>query len=414
MKLRNNLILVLLTSLTLFPCLFQNKIAESTFSSSTTYFPTGNWRKSSPDEVKMNSSKLDSMYQYIISQDIGIDSIHIVRHGYLVYEEYFDYYNYSSLHPMWSTTKSIISILIGIANETGFITNLDEPILNIFSERSFTNMDARKQDITIRHLLKMQSGIQWNEHDVPNLIGTVDKHDYELLTNQTMECLLESWPFNPVNDLFQMFNSSDSIQYLLDKPMESDPGTKFYYNSGTTHLLSAIIQKKTGMPTETFANNCLFSQLNITEYSWFKDSLNITVGGLGLWLKPFDMLKIGYLYLNKGMWNGTQIVPIKWVRESTQEYTSGYGYLWWIDRQGRNFYYSHGFAGQYIIVKPDKNLVIAITASECHTNFPYVVISSYILESILAETTYFTSFSSLLVLFPYLILTTLVWRRKDS
>lgn len=391
MRCGKSFFLLLMVSFTIFYCLFQNNIVESTSSFSTTYFPTDEWRKSSPEEVEMNSSKLENLYQVIISQDIGIDSIHIVRHGYLVYEKYFDYYNYSNLHHLWSSTKSITSILIGIANATGFITDLDEPVLDIFSDRSFTNIDARKEALTIRHLLKMQSGLQWNEHDVQAWTGTVNKHDYEFISNLT-DVSLSTWPFNPIWDPIQMINSSDWIQFVLDRPMLSDPGTEVYYNSGVSHLLSAIIQNKTGMNTERFAKQYLFDPLDIGEYLWFNDSLGISIGGFGLWLQPFDLTKIGYLYLNNGTWNDSQIVPAQWVQESTQDYGIGYGYHWYIDTS-QNFYYSPGLGGQIIVIKPDDSLVVAITASEYEFGVERVLffLENFILKSIVMETTDSTS-----------------------
>ena len=128
-------------------------------SDENSYFPLDEWRNSTPEAQNMSSDRLNKMYSVITSSDIGMDSIHIIRNGYLVYEKYFDYYNHSNLHQMWSTTKSISSILIGIANASGFITNLDQPVLDIFSERTFQNVDSRKQTITIRDLLKMHTRI---------------------------------------------------------------------------------------------------------------------------------------------------------------------------------------------------------------------------------------------------------------
>lgn len=410
MRLRTIFIFLLLVSITFFSGVFPNQFVDSS-SVSLTYFPTDEWRTASPEDVGINPSKLDSMYQTIIDQNMGIDSIHIVRHGYLVYEQYFDYYNYTTLHQMWSTTKSIASIVVGIANASGFISNLDEPILDIFSERTFANVDAKKQAITIRHLLQMQSGLLWNEQDVPYLSGTVSKHDYELLSNLS-EANWANWSFNPDSDTVQMVNSSDWIQFVLDKPMFTPPGTFFYYNSGVSHLLSAIIQKKTGMNTAHFANQFLFGPLGISDYLWVNDSLGISTGGFGLCLRPFDMVKIGYLFLNNGMWNGSQIVPPQWVQESTQDYDMGYGYQWWI-HDAPYFYHSAGFGGQFIIIKSDDDLVVAITASEYHTGNPWSLIDNFIFASILSDPPppQSINFASLMI---FISVGTIVFFRKKS
>jgi CubicO group peptidase (beta-lactamase class C family) len=349
------------------------------------YFPADEWRTSSPEEQNMNSTKLDSMYQTISSQDIGIDSIHIIRNGYLVYEKYYEYYSHLNFHQMFSTTKSIISTLIGIANASGFITNLDEPVLGIFPERTFLNEDARKQALTIRHLLKMQSGLQWNENDVPMLNETVATDDYDLFTNLSDTKFL-NWNYNSGNDWYQMVISPDWVQFVLDKPMVADPGTTFYYITGVSHVLSAIIHRKTGMNTEAFAQQYLFTPLGLTNYLWFNDSMDISMGGDGLWLQPFDMTKIGYLFLNNGNWNGSQIIPSSWIEESTQDYNPspgslGYGYQWWVNSEG--YYHTWGFGCQHIIVSPDKNLVVAITASEYHDSRTSLnIFRSFILKSI--------------------------------
>jgi CubicO group peptidase (beta-lactamase class C family) len=295
---------------------------------------------------------------------------------------------------MFSVTKSVLSILVGIANATGLITNLDQPVLDIFSDYTFTNVDADKQALTIRHLLKMQSGIEWNQGIVSGYTDWVDIHDYDLFTNTTNDVTNwpMSWPYNTENDWYQMALSDDCVKFVLDRPMEYSPGTHFWYSNGDSHLLSAIIQNKTGMNAEAYAKEYLFNPLNITEYVWWNDSMGISMGGTGLWLRPVDMVKIGYLYLNNGLWDTTQIVPEEWIVDSTQEYLPNtyYGYQWWIDKEN-NYYTAVGLGGQHIVVKPDVNLVISITSSNYHTPaISYtskVLIDSFIIKSITDTTT---------------------------
>ena len=336
---------------------------QNTLSSQNNYYPTNGWLRSDPEDLGLDPIELDKMYQTIIDQNLSVDSVHVVRYGYLCYEKYFEYYNESNLHDTYSASKSIISILIGIATSSGLIADLDEPIVDIFSNRSIQNMEARKEAITIRHLLKMQCGFEWNEFAVP--YG------------------------HPDNDFTKLKNSSDWVQYTLDKPMVADPGTEFYYNSGGSHLLSAIIQNKTGMNTAKYAEQCLFDPLNITNYLWEKDPMGLSFGAGNLWFHPLDMLKFGYLYLQNGQWNGLQIVPAAWVQESIQDYNPGewdYGYQWWLDTT-RDYYYAEGAKGQFIIIKPDADLVVAITASGGGTIDPKILFNSFILKSVVEDVT---------------------------
>ncbi len=345
------------------------------------YFPTNGWRVSIPEAQGIDSTTLDLIYTTIIKNDIGIDSILIIRNGYLVYEKYFEYYNYSHLHHLQCVTKAITSILIGIANTSGLIPNLDQPVLEIFTNRTFANVGAKKQAITIRHLLKSQMGIEWSLSS----LGPVDKHDYPLLSNMSadrMENLPWEYPYG--DEPGPMVNSDDWVQYILDKPMERDPGTQWDYNSGASHLLSVILQNKTGMNTVDYADKYLFTPLNITDYHWWNDSAGITMGCYGLWLQSIDMAKIGYLYLNNGTWNGTPIVPKEWVEISTvgDEVTKEYGYQWWI-KPSEDYYYAQGLGGQYIIVMPDKRLVVVITASEFNQEFsPMGIVTGFVLDLI--------------------------------
>jgi CubicO group peptidase (beta-lactamase class C family) len=324
---------------------------------------------------------------------------------------------------MWSTTKSITSILIGIANASGIITNLDEPVLDIFSERTFLNVDTRKQALTIRHLLKMRTGLQWNGEDVNYLNGTINSNDYALLTNLS-DTNFDNWMPNPEFNSRQMVLSSDWVQFVLDKPMVADPGTTYYYHSGASHLLSAIIERKTGLNTEVFAKQYLFNPLGITDYLWFNDSMNISMGSFGLWLQPFDMTKIGYLFLNNGNWNGSQVVPSAWVEDSTQDYSYplGYGYQWWISGTHK-YYLTRGLGGQIIIVKPDKDLVAVITASEYPSNNIWSMFDNYVLKAFIEDitttgssttttsTTQATSYSSMLLILGFACLITTKRRR---
>jgi CubicO group peptidase (beta-lactamase class C family) len=335
-------------------------------------YPSNGWMTTTPQEVGVSSAQLDKMNQYIADHsELGIDSISIVKNGFLCYEKYYEYYNHSNLHNTFSVAKSVISALIGIANSTGLIDNLDEPVVEIFANRTIQNLDTRKEAMTIRHLLQMRSGLGMNDLDVDYWSELIPYNNFAYRTN-TSNAYPGTWLnfFNPENDFVRLINSSDWIQFALDKPMAADPGTEFVYSDSVTHLLSAIIREKTGMIPETFAKQYLFDPLNITEYLWWKDPSGLNFGGGALWLTPNDMLKFGYLYLNNGVWNSTQIIPESWIQESNQNHNPdlgvagySYGYQWWLDIS-KEYDFALGLGGQMILVKPDLDAVVAITSWE--------------------------------------------------
>ncbi|MHA2271092.1 MAG: serine hydrolase domain-containing protein [Candidatus Hodarchaeales archaeon] len=373
-------------TLAIFSCFLFSIFANNTslVISNDIYYPTNGWRSSSPEKQGMAFEDLTAMARVIDEWKLAIDSIHILRNGFLVYEKYYPYFDATNIHQLFSTTKSLTSILIGIANNSGFITNLDQPILELFTERYFANVDDSKRNITIRHLLGMECGIAWPEWSVPYLIS-VDPTDYDIIANST-DLNFDNWEFNPDNIVVQMAMSNDWFQFILDQPMESLPGLSFSYNSGASHLLSVILQKKTGMTTVQFAKKYLFDPLGIVEYSWGTDPAGHAIGGYGLWLTPEDMAKIGYLFLQNGTWGGEQVITEEWVHESTRtrhvvNYQRGYGYQWWIDLDN-DAYYTAGFGGQIIFIKPDDRLIAVLTASEFGSNWPQRLISEYILKSV--------------------------------
>lgn len=309
--------------------------------SSLNYWPTSAWKTSSPESQGMSSQKLQEMESYINSANIqnNIDSLLIIRNGYLVYESYpSPYYNENMRHHIFSCTKVFISAFIGIALEEGYISGLDDYVLDYFPNKTFDNMDSRKEAITIKDLLTMTSGLAW-----------IDQVNY-----------------------YQMASSYNWVQFILDQPMEHQPGEVWNYNSGGSHLLSAILDQETPNGTLNYAKTWIFDPLNITNYHWDLDRQGIPNGGTLLHLTPRDMAKFGFLYLNNGNWNGTQLIPSSWITEATthfinlefdQGHGSGYGYQWWIYR-GFNAFSARGSYEQYIVVIPDLNLVVVSTGNE--------------------------------------------------
>lgn len=302
------------------------------------------WPILTPEEQGMNATKLNQMVDCIDELDLAIDSVLVVRHGYLVLEEYRHGYNQQSLHQLYSITKSFISSLVGIAIQRGYIDGLNQKIIDVFPERIIDNMDSRKANLTIEHLLTMTAGFEWSDWDPSKPATSAD------------------WVASP-----------DLTQFPLDQPMAHDPGEKWEYCNGASHLLSAIIAKTTGYGTYDFARELLFNQLNITHLSWDRAPDGVARGDSGLCLTPRDMAKFGYLYLKNGTWNGRQIVPAEWVAQSTMTLchnccmpmllcNKGYGYQWWTSPESR-VYSASGMFGQAIYVVPDLDVVVVFTAS---------------------------------------------------
>ena len=302
----------------------------------------GAWIISTPEEQGMDSVKLKEISVNIKQQNIAIDSLLIIRHGYLIFEEYFKLEEYlghtlsnqDNMHSLYSVTKSFMSALIGIAIEEGYIDHLSSKVIDFFPESTIENWDTRKESMTLEHLLTMTTGFNWNE-----------------------------WTGNSA---VKMMASLNPVEYMLDLPMANDPGTVLTYCTGASHLLSAIIQKTTGKTTLEFARKYLFNPLGISEVQWTYDQQNVYHGGYGLSLTSRDMAKFGILYLNNGTWNGKQIISTSWVNKSTQSYnlfheTQGYGYQWWIMPQ-LNIYYASGLYGQTIYVSPDHDMIVVFTA----------------------------------------------------
>ncbi|MGY5858330.1 MAG: serine hydrolase [Candidatus Thorarchaeota archaeon] len=304
------------------------------------YYPTDEWRTCTPEEQGMNGSLLDEMLQYIIENEWAFDSIIIVRGGYIIYEEYpSPEYPMSYYHTLQSATKSFTSALVGIAIKEGFLAGVDETIVDLFSDRLISNLDERKEHITVEHLLTMTSGIEWDEWTYP-YTDTVN------------------------NDLAAMSVSDDGVDYFLNLPMAAEPGEVWNYNGGCTIVLGALIEELSNMTLLDFAETYLFHPIGIAGGAWLKQPSGYYEAGGGLYLKPRDMARFGYLYLNGGTWNESEVVSLDWILNSTDYHTitPRYGYLWWLET-GMDAYVASGRLGQKIMVCPEEDMVVVFTAS---------------------------------------------------
>jgi CubicO group peptidase (beta-lactamase class C family) len=313
---------------------------------------------SSPEEHGLNSTKLNEMLDFIGLQSVQVDSVIIIRNDHIIFEEYpCSFYDSEKRHHLFSVTKSFTSALLGIAIDMGLIVSVDAKITNLFPDRTFANLDTSKQEITLEHFLTMSTGLEWDDY----------------------------------TDFYAMEASQDDVQYVLDKPMVAEPGTQFNYNSGASHVLSALIEEITGNSTLNFAREHLFEPLEITDVFWNQDEQGIYKGGTQLDLKPQDMAKFGYLYLNNGTWKDKQIVPAEWVNTSTKTHIMGrtnhfpgreYGYHWWI-KSTYGYYYADGTQGQSIFIIPRYNMVVTFTATiNSGDVWPVTLLRDYILPAI--------------------------------
>ncbi len=320
------------------------------------YWPSEGWRYALPEDVGIDSAKLDEMMDYIKVQGIGVDSVMVIRDGYVAMDSYFPPFDEGELHDIYSCTKSVTSTLIGFAIEEGYIESLDQRLLDFFPDRTVKNMNAWKEEITLRDLLTMSAGFELRGRDV-----------------------------------LKMIDSPDALQYVLDLEVIREPGTQFEYIDGISHLLSCILSETTGMNALEYARERFFTPLGIEEVEWESDSLERTWGWGTLHLTPHDMAKIGYLFLNEGRWEGEQIVSEEWVKEATKKHLDirplapralpGYGYQWWVSSNG--YYTALGGGGQFIHVVPDLDLVMVTTGSN-HDDFNRILslLETYVIPAV--------------------------------
>lgn len=320
---------------------------------------TGNIQKSGLDTAllaEMMRKIVDGIYP-------NVHSVLIIKDGKLVFEEYFYEYNQDSLHELRSATKSFISALTGIAIEQNLIKGKNETVLSYFPEYTFSNNSDAKKRITIENLLTNQSGL---DCDISN-----DKSE----GNET-----------------KMNYSNDWIKFTLDLPMVDTPGGKGMYCSGHVIVAGRIIEKATRQTLPEFAKRNLFDPLAITNFKWrFKPDISSAETFCQLYLRPRDMAKFGLLFLNKGNWNGKQIIASDWVKESLKKHSTvqglDYGYLWWIkylDADGVRYYgkAAQGNGGQKIYIWEEQNMVTVITGGNYNTQSPSdELIRKYILPA---------------------------------
>jgi len=269
--------------------------------------------------------------------EIGsIESVMIEKDGEVIAQQFAGRMNPNRTTNIKSASKSILSLLVGIAIEEGYLEGVDQPIGEFFEDYFEQNPNPEKEMITIGDLLTMRSGLESTS----------------------------------IRNYGRWVVSSNWYRYVLDRELVADPGGRMIYSTGTTHLLSVILTRASGMSTRAFANRYLFGPMGINLGVWDRDPQGYYFGGNNMAMNPADMLKIGRMMMNMGEWNGEQIVPQEWILDSVKTYTRSnfnpydMGYLWW--RRPVNGYeaiFAWGHGGQYIMMIPELDVVMAITSN---------------------------------------------------
>jgi len=331
-----------------------------------------------PDDLPVSTGNfLDSvitnnLITKIIDGDYGdIHSLLIYKDETLVVEKYFRGYKRNDLHVCYSVTKSVTSALIGIAIDKGYLSGVNGKILGFFPEyTNIQNQSEWKNIISLHHVLSMSAGFEWDEFTFPYTDSR--------------------------NDIRDFIDSPDWIKYILDLPVIYRPGTVFTYNSGCSTLLGGVINKATSVKADQFCKTNIFDPLGIVNWQWERGPNGVINTFGGLEMKPVDMLKFGRLYLQKGIWNGEQIISESWVNNSTAAKIDinnyyEYAYQWWRYKNAsttaqvlhvNDVFYADGWGGQFIWVVPHLNMVVVTTGGNFDNgNEPLYFFRDYILPA---------------------------------
>lgn len=276
-------------------------------------------------QIQHRASSINSVTSLLIQQD-----------GQLLTSYYLNGMEEGETANIKSASKSIISLLVGIAIEKGHIKSVSQSIKPYFEDYFKVTPDSVKETITIKDLLTMRSGLE-----------TTSFHNYGRWV------ISDNW-----------------VEFVLDQPMEKQPGGDMAYSTGTSHLLSVILSKATGMSTRAFAERFLFNPMGIKVGGWDRDPQGYYMGGNNMALVPGDMIKIGQLLLDGGQYSGQRIVSEDWVADSFKTYTRSnfnpydYGYMWWNKPVGGcKVYFAWGYGGQYIFIIPELDATIVLTGA---------------------------------------------------
>jgi CubicO group peptidase (beta-lactamase class C family) len=372
---------ILLASLFLFTA--ASLLAAGQTASSTSAGTTKDWPKATPANVGLDEEPLKNLDADLASGKYALtDSFRVFRCGMEVFARqyqhdygqiyakeaktkgplnarltgrynYFDtdwhpYYHGTDLHTMQSVSKSVTSVVLGVAISRGdFKASLKTPVLKYFDVAKVKNVDDRKRHMTVENLLTMTSGMNSEELFYPDNSDATE------------------------NDFVHMEASGDWVRYAIDEPLVEEPGRNFTYSSADTEILAHVFQKETGQDIDTYAEKYLFAPLGIKHY-WKRDySGNVDTEG-GLYLNDEDLAKLGFLYLNNGLWEGKQVISEDWVKQSVMPHVPMpytveggriyYGFSWWlIPSNGQYVWLATGIGGQELMVFPGQKMIVVFT-----------------------------------------------------
>lgn len=341
--------------------------------------PDNDWNTATLEEVSLSVDSFENMFNRQNLDNLNIDSILVIKDNQLVFEQYFPgvtangtaiNYDKDTPHTVFSVSKSVTSLALGIAIDQGFIFSVDDAVVDYLPDHSNMLSVGEKANLTLDDSLSMQAGFAWNE-----LTGTS----------------------------FQQFTqASDSVSFVVSQALTSTPGTIFTYNTGVTHMVGEVINGATGMNVDDYTNTHLFNDMNITNFSWSRHADGTVLAGSGLNMTPRDMAKIGQLMLNEGVWNGSELISDDWVEQSTRAQANmrstptanGYGYFWWLrDFELENntttpAFFAAGYGGQYIYVLPELDMVVVFTSGNYGTGtqtLPHTLMDDDIMPSLIFE-----------------------------
>ncbi len=319
---------------------------------------TDDWERVTPSKAGFAPDLIEQLDQ--LANDKAYRNLHsvvIVRNGKLVAERYYEglderwgqplgmvNFTHQTLHDLRSISKSVVSLLYGIALDEGKVPPLDQPLLNFFPQYAELAADPMRRRITVAHALSMQLGLEWNE-DLP----------YS----------------DPRNSEIAMERALDRCRFVLERPIVDKPGTQWTYSGGATALLAALIKQGTGESLLEYARSKLFLPLGIRDAEWITGHDGIEVPASGLRLRPRDLAKLGRLVLDQGFYNGVQLVPVAWIATSLKpcirvDDELDYGYHWWIAKRWR-WVVAFGNGGQRMTLLPKANIVLVVTAGNYNT-----------------------------------------------
>jgi CubicO group peptidase (beta-lactamase class C family) len=301
-----------------------------------------NLPRSTPEAQGVSSA---AILGFIEQAEAKIDAVHsfiLVRHGQVIAEGWWSPYAADKTHKLFSLTKSFTGTAVGLAIAEGKL-GLDDRVLKFFPDEAPANPSEELKAMTVRDLLRMSTG-----HDAKEVSAAFNR----------------IWPLPQPN----------LVKKFFAMPIARPPGTGFVYDSTGSHVLSALVQKVTGQTVHEYLRPRLFAPLGIADPVWEESAQGVSFGCYGLHLHTEDIAKFGQLYLQKGRWNGRQLVPAAWVEAATSKQTEnrnhsgnpesdweqGYGYQFWMCRHG--FYRGDGAMGQFCIVMPQYDAVLAITS----------------------------------------------------